>query len=427
MLNAVFASDVRSFHRWQTLNFPIGTVGAKIHFSTLSGLREGHFWVETQNGVWQIQAPAISWDESGRKPHTGSQVTFQVTGLNVDQQTLCILHPVELQVLTAPEIPITVLPPPERNRLHLKWQQFLRDVDQIYQQMGMDRVSTPSLVQCPGVEPVLEPMAVRWRSSRDQWHGHFLPTSPELSLKKLLAQGWTDLYEIRPCFRAEENSPTHRPEFTMIEWYRGFATSAMLLSDLQSLFDGLVERGWITGRLALRERTMSNAFKEYVGLDLTPNTTLRELQETLRSHGMYFDQHWSWDDCFHVLFLEKVEPEIGQFGPEVVSGYPPSQSALAQIRSDGYADRMELYWRGMELANGFGELTDAKTQRLRFDQELKLRQIKQMTEVPLDADFLQALSQGIPPSAGMALGLDRLFMACESLKDLGDFRLFETK
>lgn len=402
-----------SLARWFHSGRPAAWVGGRLELTSTQAFSQGEFLLLGQGCTFPVppNGHPVDLSLSPLTPVAGAQVRIQMP----IQDGVPVKMIVDSQPQSpAPEVGSTP-------QLQRDWFRFLKNVDEIFSELGLLRVSTPSLVVCPGVEPVLEPIAVNYK-------GRFLPTSPELHLKKLLANDYTDFFEMRPCFRVETPSPHHEPEFTMLEWYRGFATSEILIHDLQALLSGLSRKGWgpsaAAPSLQIRIRSMAQLFQDHVQMDLKPSTPITDLWSALKSFNLHFENTWSWDDCFHLLFLEKIESQLGINGPELVCNYPPSQAALAKLAPDGWADRMELYWHGLEIANGFGELTDAAVQRARFAQEMQIRKDRGMTEVPLDPKFIQALEAGVPQSAGMALGLERLFMAFSGIKTIQDIKLF---
>ncbi len=318
------------------------------------------------------------------------------------------------------------------HRYHLTqlWNEFVQVTRDYFKEKGFVETSTPSLVKCPGLEPTLEPMATTvsvGQSSKTL----FLPTSPELHLKKLLSQGWSEIFEVRSCFRNGELSSSHQPEFTILEWYRAYDSLGSIADDLQGLMGVFAKRGFILGpsKGYIGEKkfqicSLAQLFLEHTGIKLTPWTPRSELVEYCESISQPVSPEDTWDDVFHLIFLTKIECHLGIAGPELIHNFPPSQAALAQINKEGWADRFEFYWRGFEIGNAFNELTDPVEQRRRMEKEVLLRKQRGQTEVPMDEEFIEALERGVPPCAGIAVGLERLFLACRKMESLGDLRLF---
>ena len=297
-------------------------------------------------------------------------------------------------------------------------------VKKYFRDKGFIETPTPSLVECPGLEPVLEPFATILSVGECQ-RELFLSTSPELHLKKLLAQGWSEIFEVKSCFRNGELSPYHQPEFTMLEWYRAYDSLDSVAYDVRCLISELNEKGFILGSVGdFQQRSVSQLFLEYTDLKLTPLTTRDELIEYCHYISQPVDEGDTWDDIFHLIFIARIEAHLGKAGPEFIYNFPASQAALAQINGTGWADRFEFYWRGIEIGNAFNELLDPVEQRERFKEEMALREQMGRTKVPIDEEFMEALERGIPPCAGMAVGLERLFLACQDIDELGKLRLF---
>ncbi len=317
------------------------------------------------------------------------------------------------------------------------WQEFLIILGEFFKGRGLAQVASPSLVVSPGFEPSLEPFFTSFRVPGQDCRPLFLPTSPEIHLKKMLAQGWTDIFEIRSCYRNGELSDHHEPEFTLLEWYRAYANLDLIAQDLQELFQFLGNRGWIKGLSPkepfplIQSISVSELFDQYVGLELQPDTPYSELYRRAlelrllgeKGQGLR-NSEWAWDDLFHLLFLTQIEPQLQEQGPLLVKDYPPSQSALSRINDRGWAERMELYWRGLELANAFDELNSPQEQLHRYERDCQERQRLGTTEVPLDQEFLQSVERGIPPTGGIALGVERFFMACQGVKKIQEVKGF---
>lgn len=299
-----------------------------------------------------------------------------------------------------------------RSQALAEWSAFLKQVRLFFETKSFQEISTPTIVPCPGTEPYLDPVSVG--------EGKYLPTSPELHLKKALSMGLGPLYEIRPCFREKEISERHQPEFWMLEWYRPMADLSEIKNDLMSLIRFLSQET----NPSFRTISMAELFQEKLQFGLTPKTTKQELIQLAEGLGLYFKDTDSWDDLFTLIFVDQLEESLGKDGPLFLENYPPSQAALARLTSEGWGDRFEFYWKGFEIANAFHELNDPVEQlrRAHEDNEKKADIGKPM--VSLDQDFLDALSEGMPPSAGVALGLERLFMCLTKYRSFSDFRVF---
>jgi lysyl-tRNA synthetase class 2 len=299
--------------------------------------------------------------------------------------------------------------------LFRSWIQFLNQVRQYFINQKFDEIKTPTLVVCPGTEPFLEPFVTEYKFGQTTQE-YFLPTSPELSLKKCLARGWHKIFEIRPCFRNGEKSAWHSTEFYMLEWYRSFENLEAIKIDICMLLDDLEFPGWKKSKLV--SLSMADLFKKYLQFELKPNTRASELLSLAAKLNLQAGSDWDFDDIFYLLYIEKIEPRLGEFEFLILEKYPPSQAALARLTSEGWGERFEFYINGVEIANAFHELNDPQIQRLRFEEDLAKKKKYGKRNIPLDENFLLHLEQGMPPAAGIALGLERLFMICAKIRDI---------
>ena len=313
------------------------------------------------------------------------------------------------------------IPKPERAA---DFAAFVRAVRGFFVEQGLTEIFTPSLVICPGLEPSLEPFAIQVTKGRET-RQVYLPTSPEIHLKKALARGWTDIFEIKNCFRRGEFSVHHENEFLMLEWYRSFADLEAILADLSGLLLHL--RPFMSTRPELRRTTFAELFRRHLNFALSPTTEREELANLCRSRNMHFTTEDSFNDLFHRLLIEHIEPQFKKMGAVIVRDFPPSQAALARLTKEGWADRFEFYWNGLEIANAFFEVTDADEQRRRWQAEADERKHLGTTPLPMDEGLLVALQTGIPPTGGIALGVERLYMACRGVENIRELRLFATE
>ena len=237
----------------------------------------------------------------------------------------------------------------------------------------------------------------------------YLQTSPEFPMKRLLAAGSGAIYQICKAFRDGESGRRHNPEFTLLEWYRPDFNHHQLMDDVATLVNNLLAEPRAVEQLSYRE-----TFKCH--LDIDPHiATVTQLQQCARQHGIVDAQRLnlpSKDGWLDLLFSHCIEPQLGQDCLSFVVDYPASQASLAKISSGTppLAERFELYMEGMELANGFHELTDAGEQRQRFLQDLEQRAMQGQPAVPMDQNLLAAMDARLPDCAGVALGIDRLLM-----------------
>ena len=280
--------------------------------------------------------------------------------------------------------------------------QFLAAIRAFFATRGVLEVDTAQLRPCGVTDPQLVSLAAS---------GGYLQTSPEYAMKILLAQGAGDIYQLAHVFRGEEQGRKHRREFMLLEWYRAGFDHLRLMDEVAALVRELLpaRRDWQT-----RHTPYAEAFRRHLGIDIgqTDDAGLRALCTARLPESA--DWPLSRDGMLDLLFTHYVEPELGRGTLEFLCDYPPSQAALARI-IDGKAARFELYINGLELCNGFWELSNAAEQRARFLADNRERAQLGLPEMPLDEDFLAALEHGLPDCAGVALGVDRLLMlACNA-------------
>ncbi len=304
-----------------------------------------------------------------------------------------------------------------------QWALFLSSIRLFFLSRRFIEAQTPTLVPSPGTEPFLDPFSTEWflGSHRRQL---FLPTSPEFHLKQMLVRGWTRIFEMKPCFRNGEIGEHHQPEFLMLEWYRAYATLDAIADDVDQLLRSISSQFDVEAP-CLKRTTISELFaKAFHGFKLTPATTRDELAALAAREKIPVSADDTFDDVFFRLFLERIEAELGAEGPLLVSHYPPSQAALSRIGAHGFAERFEVYWKGLELANAFHELNDPLENEKRFAQDAEAKASLGKLAVPRDENLVRALKKGMPPSGGIALGVDRLFMALFGINEIGETRAF---
>lgn len=304
---------------------------------------------------------------------------------------------------------------------------------------GFAEVETPILQVCPGMEPHLRVFDTTLEETFGAGGARrYLHTSPEFAMKKLLVAGLPKIFQFARVFRNGETSATHHPEFTMLEWYRAGADYAELMDDCATLLadaaaasgrETVEFRGVSCSLTAEAERlTVPEAFARFAGIDLMAALADQDAAEpdpeplaaAARGIGISVSASDRWEDVFFKVMLDRVEPRLGVGRPTVLCDYPVCQAALSR-RKPGeprLAERFELYVAGVELANGFSELTDAAEQERRFRADAALKRRLYATEVPIDRDFLDALAFGMPESAGIAMGFDRLAMLCAGAAEI---------
>jgi lysyl-tRNA synthetase class 2 len=295
-------------------------------------------------------------------------------------------------------------------------------------------VETPALQISPGLEPHLMAFATELVAADQQSSQPFyLHTSPEFAMKKLLAAGLPRIFQLAHVFRNGERASTHSPEFTMLEWYRT-GDYAGIIGDTADLLRTLAD---VAGRSAVAWKglscdltaepehlTVQHAFARYAGgIDLLATAgDMPALIAEAKRIGVRVGEGDRWDDLVLRILAERIEPHLGEDRPTFLMEYPVEMAALARVKAGDphVAERVELYIAGVEIANGFGELTDAAEQRRRFIADMDLKERLYGTRYPIDEEFLAALEHGIPDSAGMALGFDRLVMLLAGAQHIDD-------
>lgn len=289
---------------------------------------------------------------------------------------------------------------------------------------GVLEVETPVLSEAGNTEPNIDSFSTAFSGHRDAGAPRrWLRTSPEYPLKRLLAAGIGDCYELGRVFRNGEAGGRHNPEFTMLEWYRVGWDHVRLADEAVALVQQVLA---LAGRRAQVESTSyRDLFLRWVGVDpfLAADAQLRQPLD-----GIGIDaQDLSRDDWLDLLMTHRIQPGLAADRITVVHDWPASQCALARVR-DGdppVAERFELYLGRFELANGYHELTDAAEQRQRFERDCAVRAARGTVQPPLDERLLGALQSGMPDCAGVALGVERLLMALLGTDRIGDVLAFD--
>ena len=271
-------------------------------------------------------------------------------------------------------------------RLRAKAMEAIR---QFFSERDFLEVETPAIVPSPGLDVHLSAFEVR---DPEGTPVGWLATSPEYQMKRLLSAGAERIFQLCRSYRAEEHGRHHEREFTMLEWYRAYGSSDDVIRDTEFLVAHIADvlASADAGSLSSPwdRITVNEAFDEHAGETIDPADEAR------------FFQTWA----------EAVQPQLGKERPVVVTEWPASMASLAKLNDNGTADRFEAFFRGIELCNGFGELTDAAEQRRRFERDRAHRGDAGLPVYPIDERFLEALELGMPASGGNALGVDRLLM-----------------
>ncbi len=296
--------------------------------------------------------------------------------------------------------------------------QILTEIRNFFNGQGFTEVETPLLANSPGLEPHLDAFVTSYIDYQQKEHPYYLPTSPEFAMKRLLATGMEKIYQISKCFRnGGELSRDHQPEFTMIEWYRAYSDYKHIMDDVEHLFTHLLAQlpfvpaafkdlfkaGW--------ERiTVKTAMEKYAGVDIDTDLTRDKLAQAASELDIHITADDNYEDLFFKIFLEKVEAYLGSERPTILYDYPASMSALATVKKDNplVCERFEVYIKGIELGNAFNELTNFAEHQQRFSEFIEEKKQLGKPLYPIDESFMEAIAMGIPPSGGIAMGIDRM-------------------
>lgn len=314
-------------------------------------------------------------------------------------------------------------------------------IREFFKKAGFLEVETPILVPYAGTEPYLDPIKINFRDDKGTNYSGYLITSPEYSLKKLLALGFDKIFEITKAFRQKEAfGGYHNIEFSLLEWYRLNSNYRQIMKDVENLIYFLAKKinkkssvSYLGQKIDLtppwRMISVKEAFKIYSQIDLEKVKKFNDFKKILISKNYSLNKENTWDDLFFLIFLNEIEPCLPKNQPVIIYDYPLPQAALAKKKNPKsfYAERFEVYIGGLEIANAFSELTDYKEQEKRLKQEQKLRKKLKKEIIPIDKEFIFALKSGIPASAGIALGIDRLQMLLLDIEDINDLLIFPAK
>lgn len=329
---------------------------------------------------------------------------------------------------------------PRLNEIYRKRLEITRLIREFFWSENFQEAETPVAVRLPGQEPYLSPIPVMFHDPSGDANKFYLQTSPEFAMKKLLAVGYEKIFQICKCFRDfEQFGGNHNTEFTMIEWYRAPGTLEEIMDDTEKLFkyvagnigfsdvsyrDRNVNVTCVWDRMSMRE-----VWKKYIGVELNDYLSTDKMAGLAREREFTVEASEPYEDLFYKIFLNEIEPKLGMEKPIMIYDYPEQMTSLSRISKNDsrYAERFELYIAGLELANAFGELTDAGEQKRRLEAD-KAKRAQMGKEIwPVDLDFISALESGIPnaglpagEAGGIALGVDRMIMLFTGAKDINE-------
>lgn len=300
--------------------------------------------------------------------------------------------------------------------------QILKQIRDFFAARDVLEVETPLLCSRSVTDPFIQSIPVMVEGATIS-QPYYLQTSPEYAMKRLLAAGSGSIYQMGKSFRQGEVGRLHNPEFTMLEWYRMNFDDHQLMNEVDDLLQCVLQ-------MPKAERvSYQDLFQNYLGIN-PHHTTLQELSDCAHQLDIQLANDvtdvTTWLD---ILMTHQIEPQLGFERPCFIYDYPVAQAALARVKSSvpPVAARFEVYVHGMELANGFHELQDAREQRARFEKNNTQRQQLGLNEMPIDENFIAALQHGLPNCAGVALGVDRLIMIATKMNKVADVISFDFK
>lgn len=323
------------------------------------------------------------------------------------------------------------------------WEQYLvrekviDGIREFFKKQDFREVQTPIMVPIPSCEPNLEVFETNISTNKGKKRA-FLIMSPEYSIKKLLAAGVGNCFEITKVFRnMEEVSAQHNSEFTMLEWYRTRANYLDIMVDFEQLFLNLANEK----KLVFQGKTydislpwprvaIPDAFEQYAQIPIETLVNESGLIKEAKEKGYKIDKQTSYEQVFYQIFFNEVEPQLAALNrPYFLYDYPSQLASLAKRKTSDprISERFEVFLAGIELGNCFSELLDPIEQGARFKKELKERKAAQKTSYPMDEDLITALKSGMPATAGIAVGVDRLIMLFSDVPTVGETMFFPQK
>jgi len=328
---------------------------------------------------------------------------------------------------------------PQLKEQFLVREQIIDGIRSFFKADDFHEVETPMMVKYPGTEPFLEVFETQLRWANGDTQQAFMITSPEFAMKKLLVAGFEKIFQVCKSFRNGEGiSPRHNPEFTILEWYRTNSDYQQIMEDCQRLLLHLAKQ--INGTTVLVfagkkydlakpwvKLSVSQAFEKWVGLSADQLLEKDEVIKRALKEGYQVDDNTTWEEAYNQLFLNLIEPALKQYDvPVILYDYPASQAAYSKkkLTDPRFAERFEFYLAGYELGNAFSEENDAQVQETIFKNDLELRKDLGKTDYGMDQDYLDALQEGLPPSGGIAVGVDRLVMLFADTDSIQDTILF---
>lgn len=310
-----------------------------------------------------------------------------------------------------------------KNKLRAQFE-LIKAIRIFFERQDFIDVLTPPVVENPGMETHIHPFEVHHKIQQRSTQ-QFLQTSPEFAMKELMALGFEDIFTINYCFRDEPRASHHRFQFIMLEWYRKNVHYTKIMDDVENLFRfslSALEEKKIKTKLTSnnfhpQRVTVNDLFLEFLNFNLLDCLDTNELKKYIESNHRDVPlptkgEVLSFDDYFFLLFLNKIEPQLKNYPFLLVSEFPHQLAALSTLKTEDkrVAERFEVYCHGIELCNAFNELTLFEEQKRRFDMQAEEKENIYGYRLPQPTKFFQTMSYGLPKSAGIALGVERLLM-----------------
>jgi lysyl-tRNA synthetase class 2 len=297
-------------------------------------------------------------------------------------------------------------------------------------------VNTPLIDLCPSMEPAISSFQTEYFDG-ERAHKMYLQSSPEYNMKKLIAAGYDNIFQMTKSFRNSELTRLHNPEFTILEWYRANCDYTKIMDDVEELISFICDGLGLNGKVEYLNKkvdlsppydklSVKEAFKKFSDIDLD-SVYPEDYDGILSEKGLKVEKDGvDFNTFFYYIFVNEIEPHLGVGIPVFLIDFPEKLGSLARhkLADEAYVERFELYIGGLEMCNAFSELTDHDEQKKRFLKEKKKRVDDDLGDYPIDNDFLSFLKYGMPPAAGIALGVDRLIMFFADTDDISDVILF---
>lgn len=306
----------------------------------------------------------------------------------------------------------------------LEQTKLIKGIRDFFEAQAFVDIISPALVENPGMETHIHPMKVN--GVIDNKFKGYLHTSPEFFLKKVLSLNsdhFDKIFSIAYCYRDEPYSTHHRNQFLMLEWYRKYANYMQIMQDTEDL---IISCSKIFSRplstTDFTRRTVQEIFQEILNVDILEYLEIEKIKNLIKNNFPDVpmpEQKLSWDDYYFLLFLNKVEPELKRYRAIFLYEFPAPLAALSTLKQSDLrvCERFEIYFNGIELANCYNELTDIDEQKKRFDSQAKEKKSLYHYQLNAPAEFYETLERGLPISAGIALGIERLHMALTNNED----------